>query len=194
MQNTIIIALGIASAAVGLVRMVFYVYKIVQGHTKPERATWWIWSVLVLVLLAAQWSGGATWSLGLTIGQVISLTTIAVLSLKYGYGRFKLRDVLALVFAAIGLAAWWYTKNPLTAIVIMIAIDVSGHVLNYAKIREAPYSESLGTWLLAAVAPTLALLAAANTSLVVYVYPLYCTIFNWSFVTLLVWRRKLKKR
>ena len=46
-----------------------YVRDILRGTTRPQRATWTIWTTLSFVVLASQWASGATWSLVLMVGQ-----------------------------------------------------------------------------------------------------------------------------
>ena len=59
---------GVLAGLLQLAASAPYIRDIVRGSTKPQRATWTIWTTLSFVVLASQWASGATWSLALTIG------------------------------------------------------------------------------------------------------------------------------
>src|SRR4051812_47298095 len=116
-------AIGIISAAVNIAGTVPYVIDIFRGKTKPERAMWWIYSFLFSILFAAQLQAGARWLLVVTAVYVMDSLLIAVLSLKYGYGRLHKRDIISAVVAVLGLLLWQIADSPLIAIVMVIVVD-----------------------------------------------------------------------
>ena len=124
MSQNILIFFAVVSAIANFVGLFPYIRDILAKKTKPERATWWIWASLSVVAFSAQVAAGATWSLAMTGAQGIGVFIIAILSVKYGYGTFRKKDYLSLLIAGLGIVLWTITDNPLTALLIVIFVDV----------------------------------------------------------------------
>lgn len=134
---------GYISAVLSIVMIIPYVRDILRHKTKPERGSWLIWSVLMFISFFSQMAKGATDSLWLTAGQTISVLTIFILSLKYGYGGLAKRDTKGLIGAGIGLVLWYLTKEAAIALIIVILVDGIGTYLSVIKSYEDPGSETL---------------------------------------------------
>ncbi len=106
-----------------------YIRDIFLLKTKPERASWFIWTVLGFISFFSQYAKGATNSLWLTAGQTCAVLIIVILSIKYGVGGFTKRDIRALIGAGVGLALWYLTKEAAWAIFFVIAVDSIGSSL-----------------------------------------------------------------
>ena len=87
-----------------------YIRDTLRHKTKPERASWFIWSVLSSIQLFAQMDKGATNSLWLIGVQTGGVVVIFFLSVLYGKGKLMKRDFVALIAAAFGLLVWYLTK------------------------------------------------------------------------------------
>lgn len=185
-----LITFGLLAVLLEIACMVPYIRDIFRGKTKPERAAWWIWLVLGVIAFFAQLSAGATWSLGLTAGQIVAVGLVAVLSIWYGYGVFKRRDIISLVVAGLGIVLWYLTDNPLLAIVIVIAVDFIGFWLTMVKTWHSPYTETLSTWAIAAIASAFGVLAVGDLDPAKVLYPLYIALGNWGLVWIIVTRRR----
>lgn len=157
---------------------VVYIRDIIRGITKPERASWFIWSVLGLIALTSQYALGARASLVLVLTQTIGVTLIFILSLWRGVGLPGYKDIMALFFAGLGLLLWYFTESPLVALVIVIAIDAIGVVLTAIKAYSDPYSETVSAWVLAGLAGTVTLCTLQSYSLGIVLYPIYTILLN----------------
>jgi hypothetical protein len=186
--------LGVSSAILNGIGFVPYVRAILRGKTKPERASWWIWTVIVLVALAAQAAAGATWSLFLAGGLFVGDVVVALLSLRYGYGRFKGRDFLSLAVAVFGVWLWKVTNNPLAALVVIIAVDFLGNWLTLIKSWRAPYSENLITWMTISVAAAAGVLSVGSFNSTRIVFPAYVLIANCFTAATILYRRHWRKQ
>jgi hypothetical protein len=183
---------GYISAILSIVMIIPYIIDILKLKTKPERASWFIWTVLGFIAFFSQLAKGASDSLWLTAGQTIAVLVIVVLSIKYGVGGFTKRDIKALIAAVIGLVLWYFTNEALYALIIVILIDSIGSFLTFIKSLEDPESETLMTWLLSGTSGVFGALAVGSFDPVLLAYPLYIVIANYSIVTaLLLGRRKL---
>jgi hypothetical protein len=103
--------LGISSSVVFLAGCFPYIRDILRKTTIPERAPWFIWTVLGIISFFALLAEGATWSLFLIGAFVLGDLLIFGLSLKYGSGGLRKRDLVALVVSGIGLYIWYLTQH-----------------------------------------------------------------------------------
>ncbi|HSW80682.1 MAG TPA: hypothetical protein VLG47_07935 [Candidatus Saccharimonadales bacterium] len=142
MSNSILALFGVASAAVTIGGFIPYVISIVKHTTKPERASWWIWSFLMTVTLIVQIEQGSTWSLFLTATYLVANVIIAGLSVKYGYGKLELKDKLSIAAALLGVLLWHFADSPTGALLVFISIDLIGNILTYQKTWKSPKSEN----------------------------------------------------
>lgn len=168
-----------------------YIRDIFLLKTKPERASWFIWTVLGFIAFFSQLAKGATDSLWLTGGQTLAVLIIVLLSVKYGVGGFTKRDIRALIAAGIGLILWYITKEAAWALLIVIAIDSVGTLLTAIKSYENPESETFSTWVISGMSGIFGALAVGTFQPILLVYPIYIIIANYTIVTtLLLGRRK----
>lgn len=181
--------LGASSGILGLIGNVPYIRDIFRHKTKPERAMWWIYTVLFSALFAAQASAGAHWLLLVTGEYVMASALFAVLSVRYGYGSFHKRDAVSLMIAGLGLVAWLLTDKPLVAIIMVVVIDFAGFWLTLIKTWHAPHSETLITWQLSCASAIISIFAISTWNLTVLLYPMYAVIATAFFVWLIMYRR-----
>jgi hypothetical protein len=180
---------GIAAATLNIIGIVPYVRGILRGKTKPERSAWWIWAWLMIVAFLAQAAAGATWSLLLTFSYLVCNIIVAWLSVKHGYGKFRLRDYLAISFAVVGIAVWKETGRPILALIIIIILDFVPNVLTMEKSWRAPYTENLITWALGGIAAFLGVLAVGSWDAAKLIFPVYAVFVNLMMVGVLDYRR-----
>jgi hypothetical protein len=147
-----------------------------------------------VILFFAQASAGATWLLVASASYVLASGFIAVLSLRYGYGKFHKRDIISLVIAAFGLVAWLIANKPIIAILIVIVIDFAGFWLTLLKTWKAPYTETLISWQLACLSSVLSVFAAGSLKPAIILYPLYSVVGSALLVWLIMFRRRKVKQ
>ena len=184
-------AIAILGIILQLVGFVPYIVDIFRGKTKPERASFWIFTLLIVITIAAQLSQGLTWATVLLMVWAFNTGFIALLSIKYGYGTFKRRDFISVLVALVGVALWWVTDQPLIAALIVVAVDFAGFWLTLAKTWVAPHTETLIAWLLSGLGAVCALAAAGTVDPVQISYLLYSAIANLGIVWMILYRRKV---
>ena len=189
MSGKTLVLLGIGSAIFNVVGIVPYVRSILRGKTKPERSAWWIWTWLMVVAFLAQAAAGATWSLLLTFSYLVCNIIVAWLSIKHGYGKFRVRDYLAVTFAVFGVGIWKETGRPILALLIVIIIDLVGNLLTMEKSWRAPYTENIITYVLGGLAAILGVFAVGSWDLAKVLFPVYAVFVNFITVGLLDYRR-----
>ncbi len=169
---------GIVSGILGFVCCLPYIRDILLKTTKPERASWFIWSTLGTIAFFSQFAKGATTSLWMTGADTLGVLTIFILSLKYGQGSLSSNDIKALVVAFIGLILWYFTKEAAIALLIVIVIDTAGAVLTINKAYKDPESETMSTWLLSGLAGLTAIFAVGSFNWILLSYPIYIYIYG----------------
>ena len=185
--------LGYSSGILMMVSSVPYIRDIVKGKTKPERATWFIWSVVMMIAFFAQVASGGTFSTLLTVGDTIVVIVIFILSIKHGMAGWMMRDKMALVGAGISLILWYFTKNPAIALFIVIFIDFLGGWLTIVKSYENPESETMLTWFFSSIAGFLGILAVGEMNFILLAFPIYICLINLAIgLIIFLSRRKLK--
>jgi hypothetical protein len=170
---------GIISAVLSVLCILPYIKDIVSRKTKPERASWFIWTVLGFIAFFSQLAKGATNSLWLTASQTIEVGIIFLLSIRYGVGGLAKRDIVALFVAAIGLFFWGITKEAAIAILFVIFVDSAGSILTMIKSYEDPGSETMVTWILSSTSGLFGAFAVGSWNIVLLSYPLYIFIINY---------------
>ena len=170
---------GIVSAMLTIICLVPYVIDIFKLKTKPERASWLIWSVLGFIAFFSQLAKGATDSLWLTGAQTFVVLVVFLLSLKYGVGGLMKRDIIALIVAGMGIILWLLTKEAAVALFIVIAVDFAGSVLTMIKSYEDPGSETLITWVLSGTSGVFGALSVGGWNLILLSYPIYIWLINY---------------
>ena len=182
--------LGIAAIVIGFIGYVPYFRTIFSGKTKPHAFTWLVWGVLTAIAFGGQiaGSGGAgAWVTGFT--ALISFVIFG-LALAKGVRDFPMADWLCLVGCVLALGLWFFTKDPLLAIVIITVIDVLAFIPTFRKSYSHPYTEPMFTYALSGFKFVVALFALQEFSTVTVLYPASLVLTNGLFVLLLAVRRK----
>jgi hypothetical protein len=157
-----------------------YIIDTLHRKTRPERATWFIWTVLGLVAFISQVKLGATWSVVYTGLDTLGSVTVFFLSIRYGVGGWTLLDKIALIIAAVGVFVSLLAHQPVIALLGVITADVSGSVLTIRKTFLAPNSETTITWLLVGTGALCGLIAVGRWNLGLMLYPAYLTLSNYA--------------
>ena len=138
--------LGMLAGIVTFLAYIPYIYGMLKSRTRPDRATWWIWAVLGIIIAASYRSSGGIDSSWSPIGNSVGIIAIALLSLKYGEGGYTKLDIGCLIGAAIGIAAWFLTNQPVIALIIATAIDMVGAIPTITKTYYRPEGEDMTAW------------------------------------------------
>lgn len=190
MQET----LGFASGALIALSCVPYIRDILLHKTKPQRATWAIWMVLLLLAFFAQLSKGGTWSLITTGVDCLGVVVIFILSIKYGMGGTRKIDIFALIGAGIGLVLWYLTNEPLFAILITILIDFLAGMLTILKTYQEPETETYIAYMICGTGGLLGTLSVGEVNFSLYIFPLWICLLNYAIgITVLLGRRRVAR-
>ena len=189
MNASVLAFLGITGGILNTAGLIPYIRDIFLKKTKPERATWWIWSALNTIAFIALIDAGPTWGLATFGMQLLATILVAFLSIKYGFGSFRRRDVVSLIFAFFGIVLWQMTEQPVAALLILIGIDVTALWLTLSKTWKAPHSETLSTWILTLFGCIFGLLAVGSLEFTKVIFQFYIVIGSVLIVGIILYRR-----
>lgn len=164
---------GLISAFLATVSMLPYFIDIVRNKTKPQRTTWFIYSVLCTISFFSQLAKGAEYSLWFSGVNTVAVIVTFILSIRYGMGGMKRKDYITLCFAVFGLILWYLTKEAAYALFIVILIDLAGTYLTIEKTRKHPETETASMWAISSVSAFFGMLAVGSFNIVLLSYPFY---------------------
>jgi len=177
-----------------IISVVPYTRSILRGNTKPQRMTWLIWTVLILIAFFSQLAKGASWSLLLTAGDGIAILFTFILSIKYGVEGFRKIDIISLAGAGLSLLLWYFTKEPAVALFLIILIDIIGLNLTIQKAWKNPETENWVGWAMCGVGGLFGILAVGSYNFILLAYPIYICFINSLMAIIILARSRILKK
>ena len=177
---------GLLAGLLSLAAFVPYIIAIVKGATKPNRATWWIWTTNGLILLASYYASGAESTVWVAVGYFVGSLLTAVLALRYGEGGWSSFDRSCLLGAGSGLLFWWMFNSSIVALVTTLSVDFAGALPTIRKAYRAPETEDRVAWGLFILGNTVNLLAVEAWSFGIAVYPVYMFLASGTIAALVL--------
>ncbi|MEL7115992.1 MAG: hypothetical protein AAGP08_10435 [Pseudomonadota bacterium] len=179
--------LGVTAAVIATLAYVPYLKDTLAGRTQPQRASWFIWSVLSSLAFLSQIHEGATASLWFAGAQCGATVVILLASVRYGVGGLvNRRDCMLLTIAAGGLALWALTDTAAYALAVTIGVSLVGGIATIEKAYIAPESETMATWVLSSLAALCALISVGRLDPVLLAYPVYLLVLKGAVITAIV--------
>jgi hypothetical protein len=168
-----------------------YLLDILKGKTKPQRASWFIWSLLGIIAFFSQLKLHGAWSLVFVGLDAIGNLLVFGLSFKYGSGGWGITDRIALVIALISLTISILLHQPVLALSGVILADMSGAVLTMVKTYKHPASETTITWLFLGTASLIGALSVGKLDWKLLLYPVYLSVANYGIVVAQIYSPKM---
>lgn len=183
----------LSSIAIVLTFVAFvpYIRSISQGKTRPHVFSWVIWGVTTSIVFFAQVAdkGGA----GAWPTAVSSLVTFYVAFLAYknksGISITKM-DWVFFVMALASLPLWFFTSDPLWAVVILTTVDLCGMGPTFRKAYWYPFEEQLMFFGIVVVRDLFVISALEHYSVTTVLFPAAIAIQCTIFIAMVSTRRK----
>ena len=156
-----------------LVLAVPYVRSMIKSTTRPSPISFFGWASLATVAAIAQASKGIDWSLAVPVLTAVGAFSVAFFSIRFGRAAWTRADVTSVVIGISALVLWTITKEPLTAIILVIVADLAVTVPTLIKTYSTPESEPFWFWVTYTSAATATIIATRNTTLYNLFYPIY---------------------
>lgn len=150
-----------------------YIISILKGRTRPNRATWIIWTAVGFMLGASYYSSGARETMWVPVSYIVGPFTTVIFSLKYGEGGWTKFDRMCLAGAGISVVLWWLSGSALIALLINLFIDFLGALPTIRKVCFDPRGESKPAWFLFFAGNTANMFAMEKWTFAIAVYPVW---------------------
>lgn len=183
---------SLIAIAITLTAFIPYIREIFRGTIRPHIFSWVIWGVTTLLIFLAQLedNGGAgTWPIGVSASITIFIAYLAYV--KRADVTITRADWLFFIVALLSLPLWYWTADPLWAVILLTAIDVAGFGPTVRKAYQFPYSESLLFFGLFMLRNILVMLALENLTLTTLLFPAVMLILCILMMAMIAYRRRV---
>jgi hypothetical protein len=164
-----------------------YTRDTLQGKTKPNRVTWFLWAVAPLIAFTAELNKGvglrSLMTLSVGLGPVVVFAASFVN--KKSYWKLKKTDYICGVLAVLGIVLWAIFRQANVAIVFSIAADFMAATPTILKSYSHPETESAEAYTAAIASSAITLLTVTTWSIGNYGFPVYILLVNIVFVGLI---------
>jgi hypothetical protein len=168
-----------------------YARDILRRTTKPNIASWIVWTALTGVATIVQFAAGETTTAIITLAAALETLVIVILGLRYGYADFGRFEWVCLLGALAGLMIWLLLDNPVLAVLLTVLIDLAGSLPTVRHSWLSPGEETWLTYLAAGLGGLFGLLALTSFTVVSLAYPIYLAGMNAILVAIILWRQRV---
>ena len=183
--------LSIIATVISMLALLPYIASTLRGRIRPHVMSWTIWGITTSIVFFAQREGGAgvgAWPIGFSAAVAFFIAAIAYT--KRSDIRIASTDWLFFLAALAAIPLWWVTNSPLSAVLLVTAIDVLGFGPTLRKSYAQPYSESLLFFYLIVLRNVLVLFALESYSATTTLFPLAIGSMALVVITVVTWRRR----
>jgi len=183
MLNSNFVFVGTAIASIGSIA---YLYEVLKGRVRPNRVSFFLWSINPLIVVAAQISQGVSWQSSLlALSQGVFPFIILISSFVNKKSEWKLtqRDLFLGGLSVVGLILWYLTKVGNLAILFSILADGMAALPTIIKSYEDPDSEVAWPWIATSIGVIFTLLTFTqisfeNSGFIIYIFVANLIIFS----------------
>src|SRR5690606_344735 len=125
-MNETQLMVGYVAGTIAFLQAAPYIISILRRHTKPERATYAIWSLVNILTIISYVAVGACETILVGIAMMASSIIVFLLSFKYGMGGLSRFDLVCLVLAVMGVVLWLQTDDVALALYFYIGVKLLG--------------------------------------------------------------------
>ncbi len=152
-----------------------YFLDTLKGKTKPNRVSWFIWSLAPLVAFYAEIRQGVGLQSLFTfiVGFVPLMVFIASFLNKKSIWKIGSLDVVCGVLSVFGIILWQITKEVNIAIALSIVADAIACIPTIIKSYHFPETENYQAYFMSFIAGCITLLTIKVWSFEQYGFPLY---------------------
>lgn len=170
--------IGEFSMFLGMVGALPYIAQIIWGNVRPERATWFVWSVILMLAVWSYRSSGAGDSVWFLAGDLVVTVVIFGLSLWRGRGGWTRPDLICIGMAGVSLVLWVFSGIPLFALWGVLIADIIALLPTLIQSLNAPTSESATTYAFSSMAALCGFIAVGEWNFSLLFYPAYLFLAN----------------
>jgi hypothetical protein len=186
--------IGYIAGILAFLQLIPYLVSIFRGHTKPERATYAIWSLVNIIIVSSYIASGAHTTIWVGVAYAVSQILVFGLSFKYGVGGFNKFDVMCLLLALTGAGIWISTSNPLIALYFSLTVKAMGLMPTLRKVYYRPDTENTISWVICATASALNMFALVSFAPNIAILPIYSLLGDGAVALMVLFPKVRPKR
>jgi len=187
--------LSVIAITLTFIAFIPYIRSILQGKTKPHAFSWIIWASVTFIVFLAQLAdkgGVGAWPIG--VSGLITLYVAVLAYIKKSDNMITKKDWLFFITAMTALPLWYFTSNPLWAVIILTTVDLLGFAPTFRKAYSRPYEEQLTFFALMASRNLIAIMALEHYSLTTILFPAATALACILFIQMVMLRRTIIKK
>jgi len=181
---------GIASIIIGIIGYVPYFVGLYQKKLKPHVFTWFLWGFLMAIVWLGQMQANAGAGAWITGMSAFFCLVIAVVALKIGDKDITRSDWICFIAGLLGIPIWYFTKDPLYAILFLTLIDCIAFIPTLRKLWSNPSGESALSYAITLCKFVISILAIREFNLATVIYPAALIVMNVILVSSILLRHK----
>ncbi len=188
--NQWLIGISLALAVIGTIP---YTIDTLKGKTKPNRISWFLWSVVPLIGFGASVDAGTETStlVRLLITGLLPLFVfLATFMTPHGYWKLGKFDYLCGFFSIIALIIWLVAERPILAIFAAATADAFAFVPTIKKAWNHPKTETLSLYIISIISWGFLFFTIETWNIENTAFPLYLFFGSLLMVWIIVGRRK----
>ncbi len=184
----------LSACAIAITFFGFYPYirSIMLGETKPHVFSWMIWGITTFIVFLAvleDKGGVGAWPIGISASITVFIACLAYI--KRADITITRIDWLFLISALSSLPIWYFSSDPLWAVVILTIVDLLGFGPTIRKVYEQPYSESLVFFTLFTLRNILIILALEHYTVTTVLFPALIAVACMLLILMVMYRRRV---
>jgi hypothetical protein len=183
----------LSAVAIALTVIAFFPYirSILKDEIKPHVFSWIIWGSTTFIVFLAQLEGGGgvgAWPVG--ISGLITIYVACLAYLKKSDISITKTDWLFFTSAMASLPLWYFTSDPLWAVLILTTVDVLGFGPTFRKAYGFPFDENISFFALFMVRNAVVIMALEYYSLTTVIFPAVIAGCSLLLIVMMVVRRR----
>jgi len=183
-----------SAIAIALTFIAFFPYirSILKEETKPHVFSWVIWGSTTFIVFLAQLKDGGgigAWPIG--VSGLITIYVAFLAYLKKSDKTITLIDWCFFLSAMASLPIWYFTSDPLWAVVILTAVDLLGFGPTLRKAYFHPYEENLTFFSIFMARNLIVIMALEYYSLTTVLFPAVIAGACFALIVIVMFRRRI---
>lgn len=169
-----------------------YIHAIRSNQIKPHVFSWVIWgSTTFIVFLAQLQDGGGAGAWPIGVSGVVTMYVALLAFLKKSDITITRVDWLFFLSAMASLPVWYFTADPLWAVVVLTTVDVFGFGPTLRKAYYHPFDENPVFFSIFMVRNLVVMLALEHYSLTTILFPAVIASVCLLLIAVILVRRRM---
>jgi len=187
----------LSAVAIALTFFAFlpYIRSILKNEIMPHVFSWVIWGSTTFIVFLAQLEGGGgigAWPIG--VSGIITMYVAFLAYVKKSDITITKIDWCFFLSAMASLPFWYFTSDPLWAVVILTTVDVLGFGPTARKAYSYPHEENLVFFSLFMARNIVVIMALEYYSLITVMFPAVIAATCLSLIIIITLRRRVLAR